>query len=86
MDAFAAKETINSMLRSSRLTPEQLLGEASRSEDQSGVCGPCVRCLTWMIFDGSCIVEDADIFTFLRSPLNLLPYRDERRDRFNRTA
>src|SRR6266849_1332808 len=39
-----------------------------------------------MIFDGPCVVEDADIFAFLRSPLNLLPDGDEWSDGLDRTA
>ena len=48
-----------------------------------GVGGACVRCFAWIIFDGSCVLENADVFTFLRSPLNLLSYGDEWRDGLN---
>jgi hypothetical protein len=62
--AFTAKETISIMLRSSRFTPEQFFRKTTRSEYQSRICGAFVRCFTGMIFDGSCVVEDADSSPF----------------------
>jgi hypothetical protein len=39
-----------------------------------------------MIFNWSRVIEEADIFAFLRSSLNLFSYGDEWRDGLNRTA
>jgi hypothetical protein len=50
MDAFAAKETINGMLRGPRLAPEQFLGKTTRSKYQSGICGAGVRRFARMMF------------------------------------
>jgi hypothetical protein len=83
VDGVTIKETLHRMLGSSRLSHELSQSKTSGSGDGPGISGTSFNSLTRVIFDGSAILQNTDIFTFLRSSLNLFPDKNERRHCLN---
>src|SRR5579864_4641912 len=77
MDTLAIEEAINRMLRDSRLTAEQFLRKSACSLYQRGICGTGVRGFARMILNRSDVIQDADVFTFLRTSFDFLSYWNE---------
>jgi hypothetical protein len=86
VDALAVKESLNGMLRRFGRSHELSEGKTSRPENQASIGGPSLGCLVPVILDRPGVFENTDIFTFLRSPLNLLPDKDKGCHRLNGAA
>ena len=83
MDAVAAKESRDGMLRGPGFSHELSERKTSCPDDKPSIGGPSPGRLLPVIFDRPAVSENADILTFLRSPLNLFPDRDKRYHRFD---